>query len=323
VLLISGESGVGKRPFVRALRALAEVPRGRWLHGECYAEGWAPYSGFDQALGSLREVFGDTAAVEKLSSAAQDALRIAAVIGREFDFEALRRAGDFGEEPLLDALDEAQRAQIIAEVIDQDRRQAGQETFRFLHNLIALTLREDISRMRRRRLHRRVGEVIEALRPGEHAALAYHFSEAGDDTRAAAHFRRAGDAAKSVYANSDAIKDYCCALDLTPDDTPERFDVLLARARTYNVIGHRTEQKADSDEMLVLWKKLADDARRFEAVRYRTPPPDAGPQPACCRPAARGRRSNSCRVPARPARRESHARSGRASGVAGACCGQP
>ena len=52
VLLISGESGVGKTPFVRALRALAEVSRGRWLHGECYAEGGAPYSAFDQAFGA-------------------------------------------------------------------------------------------------------------------------------------------------------------------------------------------------------------------------------------------------------------------------------
>ncbi|MGE5601907.1 MAG: serine/threonine-protein kinase, partial [Nitrososphaerales archaeon] len=41
VLLIAGETGVGKTPFVRALRALAEVSRGRWLHGECYAEGGA------------------------------------------------------------------------------------------------------------------------------------------------------------------------------------------------------------------------------------------------------------------------------------------
>ena len=49
-LLIAGESGVGKTPFVRALRALAEVSRGRWLHGECYAEGGAPYAPFDQAF---------------------------------------------------------------------------------------------------------------------------------------------------------------------------------------------------------------------------------------------------------------------------------
>ena len=44
VLLISGESGVGKTPLVRELRALAEVSRGRVLAAECYAEGSAPYA---------------------------------------------------------------------------------------------------------------------------------------------------------------------------------------------------------------------------------------------------------------------------------------
>ncbi len=62
VLLISGESGVGKTPFVRALRALAEVSRGRWLHGECYAEGGAPYSGVRPgAAARWASVFGDPA----------------------------------------------------------------------------------------------------------------------------------------------------------------------------------------------------------------------------------------------------------------------
>ena len=44
VLLISGESGVGKTPLVRELRALAEVSHGRVLAAECYAEGSAPYA---------------------------------------------------------------------------------------------------------------------------------------------------------------------------------------------------------------------------------------------------------------------------------------
>jgi predicted ATPase len=115
------------------------------------------------------------ARIAKLTGATQDMLRLAAVIGREFDFETLRRAGDFDEDTLVDGLDEAQRAQIVSEVRDPSRL-AGEESFRFLHNLIALTLKESISGIRRRRVHRRVGEVIEVLRPDEHAALAYHFS---------------------------------------------------------------------------------------------------------------------------------------------------
>ena len=50
VLLISGESGVGKTPLQREIRALAEVSGGLVLKGECYPEGSAPYSPIAQAL---------------------------------------------------------------------------------------------------------------------------------------------------------------------------------------------------------------------------------------------------------------------------------
>ena len=56
------------------------------------------------------------ARVSKLQPEAQDVLRLAAVIGRDFDFETLRRASDLDEERLIDALEAAQRAQLIAEV---------------------------------------------------------------------------------------------------------------------------------------------------------------------------------------------------------------
>ncbi len=205
------------------------------------------------------------ARIARLTPETQDVLRLAAVIGREFDFETLRRAGDYGEDALLDALDEAQRAQIVGEVRGLGRR-TEQETFRFVHNLTLATLKDGISGIRRRRLHRRVGEVVEALHPSDHATLAYHFSQAGDDRRAATHFRQAGEAAAAAYANAAAVDAYSDALALLPDPTPERFDILLARAQLHNVQGHRAEQKADVYELLVLAAKLADAARQFEAL---------------------------------------------------------
>ncbi len=53
VLLVSGDAGVGKTPFVRAIRALAEVSRGRVLHAECYAEGSAPYAPVTQLISAF------------------------------------------------------------------------------------------------------------------------------------------------------------------------------------------------------------------------------------------------------------------------------
>ena len=113
------------------------------------------------------------ARVGKLLPEAQDVLRLAAVIGREFDFDTLRRACDLDEERLIDALEAAQRAQLIAEVHANGGRgtprSAARDTFVFAHNLTRATLRESVSGLRRRRLHRRVAEAIETLHPDEDA----------------------------------------------------------------------------------------------------------------------------------------------------------
>ena len=67
--------------------------------------------------------------------------------------------------------------------------------FVFAHNLTRATLRESVSGLRRRRLHRRVAEAIEALHPDEDATLAYHYSQAGDDDHARTHYRNAAERA--------------------------------------------------------------------------------------------------------------------------------
>ena len=90
------------------------------------------------------------ARVGKLPPEAQDVLRLAAVIGREFDFDTLRRACDLDEERLIDALEAAQRAQLIAEVRANGGRGtprgAARDAFVFAHNLTRATLRGERQR---------------------------------------------------------------------------------------------------------------------------------------------------------------------------------
>ena len=204
--------------------------------------------------------------VAKLPPAAQDVLRLAAVIGQEFDFRTLHRACDLDEDSLIDALEAAQRAQLIAEVRTNGGREIQGDTFIFAHNLTRATLRESVSGLRRRRLHRRVAEAIEALNPAEDATLAYHYGQAGDDEPARTHYRSAGDKARRVYANEEAIRAYTEAIALTPADHPDRFDLLLARAQTYDLIARRAEQYADIDALLNLAEALNDDAFRCDAL---------------------------------------------------------
>ncbi len=232
------------------------------------------------------------ARVGRLPAPAQDALRLAAVIGREFEFEVLRQVGELDEEALLDALERAERAQLIREVsvvrfvgtavprsVPSHRqnsvgttvellshRPAVRETLAFAHALIPSTLRESVSGLRRHRLHRRVAVVIEDLRPDNFEALAYHYGQAGDEEHARAYAIRAGDRARKLYANEDAIRFYSEALALMPDDHPDRFDLLASRAGVYDVVARRQEQRADAEAMLALAEKQNDDARRFEAL---------------------------------------------------------
>jgi len=199
--------------------------------------------------------------VGKLPSQAQDVLRLAAIVGREFDFATLQKASGLDEEVLIDALEIAEQAQLIGEVT-----RAGQETFAFAHGLTMTALREGISGLRRRRLHRRVAAVIEDLRPGDLEALAYHYGEAGDEERALAYILRAADRAHKVYANEEAIRLYSEALDLMPDEAPGRFAVLAARNQVYGVAARREAQSADVAAMLTLAEELDDDGFRCDAL---------------------------------------------------------
>jgi len=151
----------------------------------------------------------------KLPEPAQEVLRLAAVLGRDFDFDTLQTAAGVAEPALIEALESATRAQIVNEL-----RNGHGLQFTFAHALIPSTLRESMSGPRLRLLHRRVVAAIEQHRPNDLEALAYHTSQAGDDTRALAYLRRAGERALSVYANQEAERHFRSALELCAlDDT--------------------------------------------------------------------------------------------------------
>jgi tetratricopeptide (TPR) repeat protein len=209
--------------------------------------------------------------VSKLSAQAQATLGLAAVIGREFDFDTLLEAGELDEEALVDALEAAERAQLIAEVKADivAGEWAGREVFRFAHKLTVTALRESVSGLRRRRLHRRVADAIKALHPDDSSCLevlAYHYGEAGDEEIALSYNTRAADRARRVYANEEAIRLYSEALDLMPDNHPDRFDVLAARSQVYDLVARREAQHADTMEMLALAERMNDDVRRCDAL---------------------------------------------------------
>jgi class 3 adenylate cyclase len=170
----------------------------------------------------VRDVVGRR--LGRLSAQTSQMLSVAAVLGRDFDVELLATVRDAPEERLLDALDEAVSAGLVQET--------GADRYRFAHVLVRATLFEELSATRRRRLHRRAGEALEKLRPDDVTALAYHFSQAGDDgdgmSRAVRHGLAAAEQALQARALGDAETRFHQVLGLLDDPTTREVPARIA-----------------------------------------------------------------------------------------------
>ena len=92
-----------------------------------------------------------------LGDGTAQALRLASVIGPEFDLDVLRQVGEYGQDDAADLLDEAVAANLLTHVAGVRGR------YRFAHDLVRETLYEELSPSRRTRLHGRIATVLEEL----------------------------------------------------------------------------------------------------------------------------------------------------------------
>ena len=77
--------------------------------------------------------------IRRLPSSAREAVEVASVIGREFDFGLLEALGPLSDDDLVAALDEAVRARVLREVEGRVGRYA------FTHALVRATLYDGLS----------------------------------------------------------------------------------------------------------------------------------------------------------------------------------
>ncbi len=179
---------------LRATGAISED--GRWVATEAIDSITLP--------DSVRETIG--ARIARLGEECGKVLRLAAVIGRDFDFELLARATSIDEGELIEVLDQAAEGALIQELAGGDGR------YHFTHALIQHALYQDLSGPRRMVAHREVATALEelggsasGLRIGE---LARHWCFAPrkeDVPKAIAYAYQAGDAALAALAPADAI----------------------------------------------------------------------------------------------------------------------
>jgi DNA-binding SARP family transcriptional activator len=197
-----------------------------------------------------------------------DWLRVASVVGRDFDPALVEQLMAVDEERFLTSLEEA----IDAGLLVESSRESGH--YSFSHALIRETLYDGMSAQRRARIHGRVAETLEgAAEPPSLGALAYHFTRAGrraDADKAIAYATQAAAEATALLAHEDAAQHYSRALELLDRSRPgaaeQRCDLLLllgeARVRSGEVALAREAFR----EAASLAEQLGDSARLARAA---------------------------------------------------------
>ena len=165
--------------------------------------------------------------VSNLPGEAQEVLTLAAVIGRQFDYDLLAAAGAYDENLLIHALESADRTQLVEETSTD----CG-GTFRYTHALIPPILREALSGPRRRRYHRQVMGALEALRPDDMESLAYHALESGNLEKGLEYSLQAARKAYQLYALDEALHFTRHAL-----DAAEELDRVDQTLEIYELMG--------------------------------------------------------------------------------------
>jgi tetratricopeptide (TPR) repeat protein len=201
-------------------------------------------------------------------------LQRASVVGRLFwDTAVAQLKAREGSEPEPEVL-----ASLLESIRDRElifRRErstfAGAEEYVFKHALLRDVTYETVLLNLRRVYHGQVARWLEGAageRIEEYLGLiAGHYEHAEEGEKAVEYLLRAGNQARLAHANAEACSFFTQALALSTDPG-ERFQLLLEREKTCNLLGDRGQQEADLRELLRLAEQSQDDAKRAR-VHYR------------------------------------------------------
>lgn len=196
---------------------------------------------------SVRDAVGRR--LDALAEPCNVLLRMAAVLGRDFDVALLGRVAELPETDALERLAEAVRARVLDEV------DAVPGRYRFHHSLIRQTLYDELSTPERVRLHARAGAALEAVCGADVEPvldeLAHHFFQAapaGAAAKAVDYCTRAAARAQRLLAYEQGARQYERALQVLelhgPDDQERRGALVIAVGEAHALGGARDRARA-------------------------------------------------------------------------------
>ena len=198
------------------------------------------------------------ARLDRLDEESQNVLTLASFVGNDFTLEAMCALSGIEENKLLELMDRMLKTGLIKE-----REIRGEGVCSFADILVRDVVYEEVSLLKRKRLHGVVGGALEkvyAKNIDEHLGeLASHFLEGGEKGKALDYFLKAGDRAAKIFANSEATSYFQSALRLLEEkegELQEKKNVLERLGDTKRLVGEYDASIKYWNDALPLAKQL-------------------------------------------------------------------
>ncbi|MCL4335470.1 MAG: DUF2791 family P-loop domain-containing protein, partial [Candidatus Thermoplasmatota archaeon] len=204
-------------------------------------------------------------------------LKTASVIGQDFDYEILMKLSGIDNEDRFMALVEDL---IEKKFLSERKGSLGSVRLYFTDPQVRETLYEDISMMRRKRMHERIGEIMEQSIPAENldglsiSSLAEHFQEGGSLAKALKYRKMEADLLFSMGEISRATSAYESCLDILSaikfaDPNEKKMEsanlhLRIARGLTQTDPVNSYKNAASAMD---IFREIGDDGQFIEAAR--------------------------------------------------------
>ena len=224
---------------------------------------------------SLRSIV--RAKLEGLSEDYLNLLRTASVIGQDFDYEILMKlSGINDEDKFMDLLE----GLIEKKFLSERKGRMGSVRIYFTDPQVREILYGDISMIRRKRLHEKIGEIMEESIPEENidglsiSSLAEHFQEGGNLAKSFKYRKKEADLFYSMAEFSKAADAYenCLAIVSAipftdPNDKKKEtahLHLLIARSLVGN---DPTNVYKNAQSAMYIFREIGDDRQFIESAR--------------------------------------------------------